>query len=290
LDLGSRVLRLQAIARDLRDQTDSAGDPVHRYFFAHRLGLRLSDRVNVGVWETVVLGGPDRSFDGRYRNPLSLLLLANQYGQGDDANALLGLDLHWRALRRTIFQAQIAIDDIQYQNRSGPNRYPDRWAATLAAYGAAGRTLGWSALYTRATSLAFRTIDPVQNFTDAGVGLGRNFADMDQLTLRVTLPWRARWLLAPEAILLRQGEGRINDPFPATPADAGRLPQIFIGTVERTWRLGLTASGREGPFDLQGSAGINHVTNAGHIPGVTTNRFQGRVQATLRLGAHGSLR
>ena len=44
------------------------------------------------LWETTVLAGADREFDGRYRNPLSLLLLANQYGLGADGNVLFGLD------------------------------------------------------------------------------------------------------------------------------------------------------------------------------------------------------
>ena len=290
LEVGTRDVRLHATGSALRDTTDATGQVIHRYFFAHRLGVRLSDRVRVGVWETTVLAGPDRNFDGRYRNPLTLLLLANEYGGGDNGNVLIGLDFHWRAFRHTTLQAQIGIDDIQYQRRSGPNRYPDRWALSLTAFGSLGRTLGWQALYTRATSLAFRTTDPNQNFTDAGVGLGRNFADMDQATVKVSAPWRGRWLLTPEVTLLRQGEGRINDPFPATSAEAGLLPQIFIGTVERTWRLALNVSGREGPFDLQGSAGVHHVTNAGHVSGVSDDRFVGRVQATLGISRRGALR
>lgn len=289
-DIGTRTLRLQATAAELRDAATADGEPIHRYFFAHRLGLRVSDRVQVGLWETVVLAGPARNFDGRYRNPLSLLILANQYGQGDDGNGLVGLDFAWRAFGRTTVETQLGVDDIQYQDRGGPTRYPDRWALTLAAHGPLARTLAWRALYTRATSLAFRTLDSTQNFTDAGVGLGRNFDDMDQVTLRVTAPWRARWLLTPEATLIRQGQGAIDLPVPgAGTTEAGSTPQNFIGTVERTWRLALAVSGREGPFDLQADAGYHHVTNDGHVAGVTANRFVGRVQALLRFGGGGVL-
>jgi hypothetical protein len=291
LDIGTRTLRLQATAAELRDAANPAGaEPIHRYFFAHRLGLRLSDRVNLGLWETVVLAGPARNFDGRYRNPLSLLVLANEYGQGDDGNALIGLDLAWRAFGRTTVETQLGIDDIQYQDRGSPTRYPDRWALTVAAHGPLARSFAWRALYTRATSLAFRTLDSTQNFTDAGVGLGRNFDDMDQVTLRVTAPWRDRWLFTPEATLIRQGEGAIDLPVPpAGTVAAGETPQIFIGTVERTWRLALAVSGREGPFDLQADAGWHHVVNAGHVPGATANRFVGRIQALLRFAAGGPL-
>ena len=71
---------------------------------------------------------------------------------------------------------------------------------------------------------------------------------MDQLTLHgQRCRWAPRWLLTPELTLLRQGEGEINDPFPATPSEAGQTPQLFIGVVERTWRAALDLRGRAGP-------------------------------------------
>jgi hypothetical protein len=290
-DIGTRDLRLHAIAADLKDEENDLGEVVHRYFFAHRLGVRLSDRLRLALWETTVLAGPDRKFDGRFRNPLSLLLLANQYGQGDEgANVLLGVDLHWRASRHATLQAQLAIDDLQYKNRGGPTRYPDRWALTLAAFGPLGTDLGWRATYTQASSLAFRTLDAFENLTERGVGLGRNFADTDQLSLAVSMPVLRHWLVTPDLTLQRQGEGRIGDPFPATPEEAGTIPQLFVGIVERTYRAGLGVSGRQGPLDLRASAGFHHVVNSRHEAGRTVDRFEGRLEATLGVGGRGVLR
>jgi hypothetical protein len=45
-------------------------------------------------------------------------------------------------------------------------------------------------------------------------GLGRNFADQDQVTVQVSMPLGVRWLVTPELTLLRQGEGDLDDPFP----------------------------------------------------------------------------
>jgi hypothetical protein len=288
--VGVPSLQLEAYARQLRDEADSLARTVHRYFFAHRIGARLSDRLRVGLWETTIVSGIDREFDGRYRNPLTLLLFANQYGLGADGNVLFGLDASWRVRGRATLQAQLGLDDLQYENTSGPNRYPNRWALTLAGFGPLGRSLAWRAYYTQASSLAFRTLDPFENFTDAGVGTGRNFDDMDQLTVTVSLPYATRWVIMPELTLLRQGEGEINDPFPATEEEAGALPQIFIGVVERTWRAAVDLRGRHGPLDLHLNAGLHHVVNADHEEGRTVNRFEGRLQATLGLGARGILR
>jgi hypothetical protein len=287
IEIGVDAVRLVASARTLEDGRNSAGERVHRYFFAHRLGVRLTDRLRLALWETTVLAGVDREFDGRYRNPLSLLLFTNQYGLGADGNVLFGLDARYRIGKGTTLEAQVGIDDLQYENPTGEDRYPNRWAFTVAGFGQLGRRLSWRALYTQASSLAFRTLDPFENLTDGGVGLGRNFADLDRVSVTVSLPVAERWLVTPELTLQRQGEGDVNDPFPASPEEAGRLPQLFIGTVERTWRAAVAMSGRQGPLDLRASAGLHHVVNAGHVAGDTDNRFVGRLQATLGLSRRG---
>jgi hypothetical protein len=287
--VGTRTLQLEALARSLEDG-DTLGNLVHRYFFAHRASARLSDRFRLGLWETTVLSGVDREFDGRYRNPLSLLLLANQFGLGANGNILFGTDLEWRVGRRLTLQAQLAIDDFQYENASSAGRYPNRWALTVAGFGPLGGSLSWRAYYTQASSLAFRTLYPFENFTDAGVGIGRNFDDMDQVTVTTGVPRGTRWLLTPELTLLRQGEGSIDAPFPATAEEAGRTPQIFIGVVERTWRAAVDLRGREGPLDFHLNAGVHHVVNADHQEGRTVNRFEGRLMATLGLSRRGVLR
>ena len=288
-DLGTEGLRFAGLARTLPDERDSTGTRVHRYFFAHRLGIRITDRLHLGLWETTVLAGVDRDFDARYRNPLTLLLLANQYGLGADGNVMVGFDAHWRVSRRITLQAQVGLDDLRYDDGGDNPRYPHRWALSLAASGPLGSRFAWRGYYTQASSLAFRALDPFENFTTAGVGLGRNFADQDQVTLQVTVPVRARWLLTPELTLLRQGEGAIGAPFPVGDAAAG-TPQLFIGTVERTWRAALGAAGREGPLELRADAGLHHVVNERHIAGQTKTRFEGRLQATLGFGLEGVLR
>ncbi len=290
LEVGSDRLRLTAQASVLRDARDSIGARIHRYFFAHRLAARITSRLHVALWETTVLAGQDRVFDWRYGNPVTILLLANQYGLGDDGNLLVGLDATWRFASRTSLALQLGIDDLQYQNRSGPTRTPDRYAFTLAAFGPLGRRLAWRGLYTQATSLAFRTGDPFESFTDAGVGLGRGFADNEQATLRVSAPLASRWLLEPEFTLLRQGEGRLTDPFPPAGTARGDTPRLFIGIRETTWRWALGLSGRTGPLALTASAALHRVLDADHVRGRDRTRFEGRVQATLGLGWKGELR
>jgi hypothetical protein len=161
----------------------------------------------------------------------------------------------------------------------------------LNAMGPMGRVASWQALYTQVSSLALRAFNPADNFTDGGVGIGRNFSDQDQLTLRATLPVRNHWLLAPELTLLRQGEGRIEDPYPVPDANGVlSTPALFIGVVERTWRAAVGLVGRAGPLDLSANAGFHHVVNSGHREGVNVDRFETRIQATLGLSRRGTVK
>jgi hypothetical protein len=288
LEVGSRALRLGAFAGDLRDETDSLGRTVHRYFFTHRLDVRLSDRLTLAGWESAVMGGADRAFETRYRNPLTLSYLANALGLGDRSNVMLGFDASWRVARRHTLQAQLALDDFWYRDRAN-NR--DRWGFTLAATGPVLGRAGYRAAYTQVSALALRTFNGFENFTDAGVGIGRNFTDLDRASLWVTWPVTPRWLVTPELTVQRQGEGRLNVPYPPAGSDALRnTPGLFIGPVERTYRAALGVTGHQGPLAVTADAGVHHVVNASNIPGATRDRVEARLQATLGLGRRGTLR
>ena len=85
--------------------------------------MRLSSRVQAALWETTVIDGPDREFEGRFRNPVTLLVLANTYGLGaSEGNTMIGADIRWRAARGLTLETQLAIDDIVYQHRGSPTR------------------------------------------------------------------------------------------------------------------------------------------------------------------------
>ncbi|HKV76432.1 MAG TPA: capsule assembly Wzi family protein [Gemmatimonadales bacterium] len=275
-------------ASDLNDQTDTLSQVVHRYFFAHRLDLRASKRLQFGLFETTVLSGVDRNFDGRYRNPVSLLLLTNEYGLGDDGNVLAGLDASWQVATAFTFQAELLLDDIQYQNRSGPDSYPDRYAFTVAGFGPLGRALSYRVLYSQVSSLAFRTEDPFNNFVDDGVGIGRNFGGNDQFTVRVGIPVRHSWLVTPELTYFRQGEGNLTDAAPARGPISASYPTLLAGVVEKTFRAAVAASGSWGPLRLSADAGYHHITNLDHQTGVSADRFEGRLFATLGFSRRGS--
>jgi len=289
LELGTKTIRLRALASDLRPQQDSLDQSVNRYYFVHRLEAQFTHRLRLAVWESILIQGVGRTLETPFANPLSISVLANDFGIADTgSNTMIGLDASWRVGRRVTVQTQIAIDDFWFNKR---NQKQDRYAFTLAGYGALGRRLGWRACYTQVSSLAFRTANPQENFTDQGVGIGRNFSDDDQLSASVTIPALRSWLLTPELTFQRQGEGKIDDPYPRPDANGNQItPMFLIGTVEHTYRVALGVSGREGPLDLAANAGFHHVTADQNRLGVTANRFVARIKATLAWRKGGVLR
>ena len=287
LQVGAQGLSLSAFAGELSDETDSLGQIVRRYYFAHRIDARPTRGLHLAVWEGIVTAGAGRGFETRYRNPLALGYLSGALGLGDRGNVMLGIDATWRAVGAHSVQAQLALDDFWYQHR---DRNRDRWGLTLMATGPVGRALSYRAYYTQVSSLALRTFNPHESFDDAGVGVGRTFTDMDRLAATVTWPVTPRWLVTPEVSVQRQGEGRIDAPYPSTvDGELNRTPALFLGTVERTWRAALGVRGEQGPLAVSADAGLHHVVNAGHQPGVTDDRVVARIQVTLGLGREGVL-
>jgi hypothetical protein len=287
--VGTPKLSLTANSAQLTDDTDSLGARVHRYWFAHRLAFTPSTRLSVALWETTIIGGEDREFDGRWRNPASVLLLSNQYGLGHDGNLMVGGDVTWWASRRLRLEGQVAIDDINYPDPDSDDQTPSRYAFTVTASGPLARTSAWKALYTQASSLVLRTFNSYETYADAGTGLGLGFPDRDQLSLFVTLPVGVSTILSPELTVQRQGEGDLDDPYPLADASAGDVPTLFIGTVETTWRAALGGSSAYRGVRAAWNAGVHYVQDADHVPGATRTEFQGRIRFTIGIATGGQL-
>ncbi|MDA1095489.1 MAG: hypothetical protein O3A25_19845 [Acidobacteria bacterium] len=283
--LGNRTVRFEAVRAPLRDGVSDSGQVVTRWFAAHRLSVRLGRNLDVALWEAGVAQRAGGAMDPAILNPFLLMTFGRQFGLGDRRNVMLGADATWRPSRRLLLQVQGAIDDWTFDET---NPYPNRFGFTVLAGGALGRSLSWRASYAMNSSLAYRTANPNENFTDAGVGIGRNFIDNDQVSFGVGLPVLASWLVSPQIQLLRQGEGHLDAPWPG-PEVAATLPVLFIGTRQDTWQATVGVSGQQGRVALSGLGGLGYLRNARHIPGATETRFVGRLQVTVEFRAGGSL-
>ncbi len=287
LTVGTANFQLQAMATQLDDRTDSTGAVVHRYMAQHRLLIRPGTSLAVALWEGSVLSGPGRQFEPWYLNVMNLGVL-EQVNNAGNVNSFVGVDVE-RHGDLTLF-GQFMLDDIQIDRKTPADQKPSSYGLTVGAKGGLGfSALSWTLFYTRVTNLTYRNEDNLQVPLYHFLGTGRNFADYDQATVKLTLLPQPGLLVTPELTLLRQGEGDPRQPHPPVSAYP-TTPTIFQGVVERTLRAAL--SGSYAPSDRLGvtfDAGVHHITNFQHAPGDTRTTFIGAVGVSYRFHLAGEL-
>ena len=269
-----------------QDETDTLGP--HRSTATSSptgASARLSDRVRVGLWETTVISGIDREFDGRYRNPLSLLLFTNQYRPGRRRE---------RAVRRstapggsaaaTTLEAQLGIDDLQYENTPGATRYPEPLGADASpAFGPLGRTLGLAGVLHPGVEPRLPHARPVRELhrrrRRARPQLRRHGPAHAHGQPALSHPLAAHARADPAA----PGRGRDQRPLPGAGRRGGRAAR----SSSSAWSSAPGAPrsdlrGRQGPLDLAPERRASTTSSTRAIEeGRTVNRFEGRLQATL---------
>lgn len=284
ITVGTSAIQLQAIATQLDTRTDSAGLAERRYMVQHRLWLRPPGRWTLALWEGSVLSGADRNLEPWYLNILNLGLL-EQLNSGTNVNSFVGADVERRGAITAY--AQLMLDDIQVDRKTLTDRKPASWGLTVGAKGGLAGT-AWTLFYTQVANLTYRNEDNLQVPLYHGLGTGRNFADYDQATARVSVLAPGGLLLSPEVTLLRQGEG---DPRLAHPAPAAypSTASLFQGVVQRTLRLALGVNWRGGPLTLSADGGVHLTANDAHVNGVSATRFVGSVAVTWRFRRAGQV-
>ena len=292
--LGPRRLRLELLAAqlDALPPWDSVTSAV-RYFSLHRLVASPTDRLTFSLFETALytkVDGVARSWEPWALNPLNSFYIAQYTGPEMNANISVGADVSYDLGRVRVF-GQVFVDDVQVDRSNPGDKEPPGYALTLGASGGArGGALSWTGLYTRVTNLTYRTPAREEQYTRYGVGLGRNYSDYDQATVRVTAAVVPRALVTGELTVIRQGEGDMRDRYPPVSAFADSLT-FLTGIVERTVRLAAQVVWTPRPdVTLSADVGRHFLTNAGHVAGASDGRWVWRVRGEVRRRYGGTLR
>ena len=111
----------------------SQADYPKKYLTMHRLGINITDQINLGVFEAIVFGQEDgsagTSFELDYLNPIIFYRAIEQSGGSQD-NVILGADLTWNFLKRFSFYGQLLFDEfLLRETQSG-----DGWWGNKIAY------------------------------------------------------------------------------------------------------------------------------------------------------------
>jgi len=286
LSIGTERVQLAAIATQLDSRTDTSGAIVNRYMIYHRLWLRPRGRWTVALWEASVLSGVGRQLEPWYLNVATLSVL-RQGTTGTNANSFVGFDFE-RHAGTTLF-GQFMLDDIQVSRNVPSELKPTSYAFTVGAKGRLRGPAAWTLFYTQVANLTYRNEDNLQVPLFHGLSTGRNFADYDQATAKLSILTRSGALLEPEVTLLRQGEGDPRLPHPPV-SEYPSTATILQGVVQRTIRLALGGSWQRAGWGVVANGGVHFVHNDGHVAGASATHFVGSVGLTYRVHHEHALR
>lgn len=120
------------------DETPDFSRRPRSYGATHRLALRVSDRVELGAFETIVFA-PERDstvnrggFDVAYLNPI-VFLRGVERELGSPDRALVGIDGAWTVMRGLRLYGQFVLDEF-VASEIGNQWWGNKWAWTLGAH------------------------------------------------------------------------------------------------------------------------------------------------------------
>jgi hypothetical protein len=255
-----------------------------RYFSAHRVHWRVSDRLEIGVMDSVLYGGDVRQVEPYYLNPV-LPFYASQFNatsEGNaaalDDNAMIGADARWTPSPGWSVYGELLIDDFAYDPDSDD---PNALAWMVGCHRAGIWSRGEArAEYSRVGRYTYTHLRQENQYTHYGASLGHELGnDADAMAAEV-----AWWPSAESRVSLRveqrrKGDSGVDDRFRGEQGTAFlRAPASTARTVTLGgwWRVGRD-------WLVTGSAAYVDVGNRDNIHGADGRVWEWRGTVGRRL-------
>ncbi|MCP4684434.1 MAG: capsule assembly Wzi family protein [bacterium] len=244
----------------------------NRYLAAHRYDFHISPKLTVGLFETVVFGGPGRQLELFYLNPL-IFFHGTQLNESLDDNTMVGFDFSFKPKAGIKLYGQVLVDDLQFDSRVESDKEPDQLGIVSGGYFAdVIENTDVRLEYSRVSNWTFNQRFERNRYLNDGTPVGSALGnDYDRIELAVI-----RWLqdfLSVSANLSywRQGEGRVDAEWtmPWLEVEGNYSEPFPTGVVQKTLAASLGAKGflcDHFFFDLE--AGFDRIENRLHVKGV----------------------
>ncbi|KPJ59970.1 MAG: hypothetical protein AMJ46_08440 [Latescibacteria bacterium DG_63] len=238
------------LTRSIPYEYDSlyVGTVATRHLSGHRIDVRITPSLEVGLSETVVYGGPDRELEPGYINPLNFFY-AHQWNLAKNDNPIWALDATWWPVERLQVYGQLLVDDYQFERKTERDEEPSEIGFLLGLY--SGDPLGLlntsvTLEYARVNSWTYNQPYEWNRYTYGKALLGHPIGpDSDALYLSVRRWFGDRFTGQLDYRFLRHGEISVDTDWPvplAGPWDGASFPEGFpIGTAAKSHRLGILA-------------------------------------------------
>jgi len=105
---------------------------MNRYVNGHRLTLRLPGKVEIGLNEMIIYGGPRAHWQLTYMNPV-LFYHGHALNTGDEINTMLSVDADWQASPELRCWTELLVDDFQTERSKSSELEPAELGITAGA-------------------------------------------------------------------------------------------------------------------------------------------------------------
>jgi hypothetical protein len=107
----------------------------NKFSSTHYFNWAISSRFNVGLFEAIIWQGSDtlseRGFDPNYLNPI-IFFRPVEFSVGSPDNAIIGLDLSFKATSKMMFYGQLVFDEFLLSEfRAGDGWWGNKWGAQI---------------------------------------------------------------------------------------------------------------------------------------------------------------
>ena len=113
----------------------SLSDPnehARKYIAAHYLSINVSERLNLGFFETAISAG-ENGFDAGFLNPI-IFYRSLEFNRGEDAgNAILGITGKYKINDNISLYSQLMVDEFSFNKLNSLGRWENKFAIQLGA-------------------------------------------------------------------------------------------------------------------------------------------------------------
>ena len=219
----------------------------NRFLSAHRIDWRVSDKLQVGISESVLYGGSGRNFEWQFLNPV-MIYHFEQENRDIEGNTIVGADFIAYPGKNWSVYGEVIVDDWQFDRKKVSDLEPPELGWIIGCRKAAPFNLASAAAgleYSGITNRTYSTLQPEQKHLHQNKNIGHELGnDFDCWTLDFSNWFSPKFRGTVSFSLIRHGEGSVQAPFDTSfyavqNVSDGYSEPFPTGVVERTYEPGI---------------------------------------------------